>query len=183
MKHPYDSLYLQEIAETQGALFERLQDVEPTADGVDFVRSYMKSDTRALIDKGDVYLATIGSKGLMDYYRKEDRPGLKSGESLRGFVPNWMGQFYAHYQWRTGGMSSEIVDAIPPEWLCAAYPGLHDLSLELAVEKVSNEMRRCEGLKSEGKSSFGMGSFGTGCRTLGASLERWNGGKGERWNG
>ena len=135
-KHPYDGLYLQEVAETQGALFERLQDVEPTADGVDFVRSYMKSDTRALIDEGDVYLATIGSKGLMDYYRKEDRPGLKSGEPLRGFVPNWMGQFYAHYQWQTGDRSSEIVDAIPPEWLCAAYPGLHDLSLELAVEKV-----------------------------------------------
>ena len=142
MEHPYDGLYLQEVAETQGALFERLQDMEPSADGVDFVRSYMKSGTRALIDKGDVYLATIGSKGLMDYYRQEERPELKSGEPLRGFAPNWMGQFYAHYQWRTGGLSSEIVDAIPPEWLCAAYPGLHDLSLDLAVEKVSNERRR-----------------------------------------
>lgn len=142
MEHPYDGLYLQEVAETQGALFECLQDMEPSADGVDFVRSYMKSGTRALIDKGDVYLATIGSKGLMDYYRKEERPELKSGEPLRGFAPNWMGQFYAHYQWRTGGLSSEIVDAIPPEWLFAAYPGLHDLSLDLAVEKVSNERRR-----------------------------------------
>lgn len=147
MKHPYDGLYLQEVAETQGALFERLQDVEPTTDGVDFVRSYMKSGTRALIDEGDVYLATIGSKGLMDFYQREDRPERKFGEPLRGFVPNWMGQFYAHYQWRTGDRSSEIVDAIPPEWLCVAYPGLHDLSIELAVEKVASE--RVKGLKVE----------------------------------
>ena len=141
MEHPYDGLYLQEVAETQGALFERLQDVEPSADGVDFVRSYMKSSTRALIDRGDVYLATIGAKGLMDYYCREERPELKPGEPLRGFAPNWMGQFYAHCQWRTGGLSSEIVDAIPPEWLCAAYPGLHDMDLGLAVEKVSTSGR------------------------------------------
>lgn len=95
MKHPYDVLYLQEIAETQGVMFERLQDVEPSADGVDFVRSYMKSETRAFIDRGDVYLATIGAKGLMDYYLREERPEFKPGEPLRGFVPNWMGQLAA----------------------------------------------------------------------------------------
>lgn len=32
-----------------------------------------------------------------------------------------------------------IVDAIPPEWLCEAYPGLHDLDLAQAVEKVAKE--------------------------------------------
>ena len=82
MTHPYDQSYLQEVAETQGSLFERLQDVAPTADGLEFVRSYMKSDTR------------------------------------------------------------EIIDAIPPEWLSAAYPGLHDLDLAQAVEKVSGELAK-----------------------------------------
>ena len=70
MTHPYDQSYLQEVAETQGSLFERLQDVAPTADGLEFVRSYMKSDTREFIDRGDVYLATIGPKGLMDTRRR-----------------------------------------------------------------------------------------------------------------
>ena len=137
MTHPYDVSYLQEIAETQGALFERLQDEQPTVDGLDFIRSYMKSETRALIDKGDVYLATLEPSRLMAYYRNADKPTAKDGEPLRGFVPNWIGQFYANYQWQTDTPSSEIVKQVPPEWLAAAYPGLHDLDMKLAVEKVS----------------------------------------------
>ena len=58
--HPYNAAYLQEIAETQGSLFERLQDV----DGCAFIRSYMKSDTRSFLDRDDVYLATLGPRGL-----------------------------------------------------------------------------------------------------------------------
>ena len=137
MTHPYDVSYLQEIAETQGALFERLQDEQPTVDGLDFIRSYMKSETRALIDKGDVYLATLEPSRLMAYYRNADKPTAKDGEPLRGFVPNWIGQFYANYQWQTDTPSSEIDNQVPPEWLAAAYPGLHDLDMKLAVEKVS----------------------------------------------
>ena len=136
MQHPYDGSYLQEISETQGILFERLQDVAPEADGIDFVRSYMKSDTRAHIDKGDVYLSTLGPKELMNYYLEENAGVLKPGIPLRGFAPNWMGQFYARYQWQTDGSSAEIVDAVPPTWLASAYPGLHDLDIKLAVEKV-----------------------------------------------
>ena len=136
MVHPYDQLYLQEISETQGALFERLQDVAPETDGIEFVRSYMKSATRAYIDKGDVYLSTLGPKELLEYYVREDVGVQKQGTPLCGFAPNWIGQFYAQYQWRTGGMSAEIVDRIPPQWLVSAYPGLHDLDIGLAVEKV-----------------------------------------------
>ena len=145
MTHPYDQSYLQEVVETQGAMFERLQDVAPTVDGLEFVRSYMKSDTRAFIDRGDVYLATIGPKGLMDYYRQEECHELKPGVPLKGFAPNWMGQFYARYQWQTGARSREIIDAIPPEWLSSAYPGLHDLDLAQAVEKVSGELAKARG--------------------------------------
>ena len=140
MKHPYNADYLQEIAETQGALFERLQDVSPEVDGIEFIRSYMKSDTRSCLDRGDVYLATLGPKGLMEYYQTEEPHEAKLGNPLRGFAPNWMGQFYAQYQWHTGALSSNIVDQIPPDWLASAYPGLHDLDMRLAVEKVAAEI-------------------------------------------
>ena len=40
----------------------------------------------------------------------------------------------------TGSLSSEIVDQIPPEWLMSAYPGLHDLDMRLAVNKVKAEI-------------------------------------------
>ena len=138
--HPYSVAYLQEIAETQGALFERLQDVAPDVDGREFIRAYMKSETRSYLDSGDVYLATIGPGGLLDYYRTEDAPEIRRGVPMRGFAPNWIGQFYAQYQWHTGNSSSVIVDKIPPEWLESAYPGLHDLDMRLAVEKVAAEV-------------------------------------------
>lgn len=141
MEHPYDSAYLQEIAETQGALFERLQDIAPEVDGLAFIRSYMKSATRLFLDKGDVYLATLGPRELMDYYQTEEVCEATPGSPLRGFAPNWIGQFYAQYQWQTGSLSSDIVDRIPPEWLVSVYPGLHDLDLRLAVEKVAAEVR------------------------------------------
>ena len=137
MEHPYDKTYLQEISETQGMLFERLQDVAPETDGLEFIRSYMKSETRSYIDRGDAYLSTLSPKELMDYYVHEDCAVQKQGIPLRGFAPNWIGQFYAQYQWSTGEMSADIVDRIPPQWLATAYPGLHDLDIALAVEKVS----------------------------------------------
>jgi len=140
MKHPYNEAYLQEIAETQGAIFERLQDIAPKVDGIEFIRAYMKSDTRRYIDGGDVYLSTLGPGGLMEYYQTEDAYETRPGKPLRGFAPNWIGQFYAQYQWHTGIPSSEIVDRIPPEWLATAYPGLHDLDMSLAVQKVADEV-------------------------------------------
>lgn len=145
MKHPYDIAYLQEIVETQGTLFERLQDTQPQMDGIDFIRTYMKSETRAFLDQGDVYLATLGADGLMRYYQTEEPKSVKSGRPLQGFAPNWMGQFYAQYQWQTGTLSCEIVEQIPPEWLATAYPCLHDLDLKVAVEKVARETNRCGG--------------------------------------
>ena len=39
-----------------------------------------------------------------------------------------------------GGRSADIVDKIPPEWLASAYSGLHDLDMNLAVEKVAAGM-------------------------------------------
>ena len=139
-EHPYDGVYLQEIAETQGALFERLQDEEPQIDGLAFIRSYMKSATRSFLDRGDVYLATLGPRELMNYYQTEEPHEAKHGMPLRGFAPNWIGQFYAQYQWHTGASSSDIVDRIPPDWLASAYHGLHDLDMQLAVQKVASEI-------------------------------------------
>lgn len=138
--HPYDSSYLQDVVETQGALFERLQDDAPNIDGIDFIRSYMKSATRAHLDRGDAYLATMDARDLMSYYVATDRQPLKNGVPLVGFKPNWMGQFYARYQWESGLPSLEIVDKISPEWLSSAYYGLHDLDLPLAVEKVRTNL-------------------------------------------
>ena len=53
-----------------------------------------------------------------------------------GFMPDWIGEFYAYYQWYYNIPSSVVIQKIPVEFLKKAYYGLHDLELELAVKKV-----------------------------------------------
>ncbi|MBP3871593.1 MAG: hypothetical protein J6E46_11540 [Faecalicoccus sp.] len=53
-------------------------------------------------------------------------------------MPRWIGEFYAYYQWYYNIPSSEIIEKIPVEYLMKTYPGLHDLDLELAVQKVGD---------------------------------------------
>ena len=51
-------------------------------------------------------------------------------------MPDWIGEFYAYYQWYYGIPSAEVVKRIPLDFLKKAYYGLHDLELDLAVQKV-----------------------------------------------
>jgi len=64
---------------------------------------------------------------------------LKDGKALKGFMPDWIGEFYAYYQWFYGIPSSEVITRVPLDFLKKAYFGLHDLDLELAVRKVGEE--------------------------------------------
>jgi len=61
---------------------------------------------------------------------------LKPGKALTGFAPDWIGEFYAYYQWQYGIPSAEVVSRVPLDFLKKAYGGLHDLNLDLAVRKV-----------------------------------------------
>lgn len=53
-------------------------------------------------------------------------------------MPNWIGEFYAYYQWYYDIPSSEVIKKVPLDFLIKAYNGLHDLELNLAVKKVGN---------------------------------------------
>ena len=76
------------------------------------------------------------ARELWDYFCKNENYTLKSGKALVGFMPDWIGEFYAYYQWFYNMPSSEVVRKIPPDFLMKAYYGLHDLELDLAVKKV-----------------------------------------------
>jgi len=140
MTHPYNPIYLDEIVETQGILFERLQDEHPESDGADFMRAYMSGATRAALDCGDAYLATLGPDLLMRYFIETEHYRFRPGEAVRGFAPNWIGQFYALYQWEQGVSSDRLCREITVDWLRCAYTGLHDLPLEAAVAKVAEQV-------------------------------------------
>lgn len=73
---------------------------------------------------------------LWDYLQKTDHYTLKDGPSLQGSIPDWIGEFYAYYQWYFNIPSEELIEKILVNFLVHAYPGLHDLQLDLAVKKV-----------------------------------------------
>ena len=132
----YPEVYLNEVVENQGKLFDMVSQVFPDNDTEDFIKSYMNSQTRKSIDDGQAYVNTMDAKTLWDYFVKTDKYELKPGKAMGGFMPAWIGEFYAYYQWYYNMPSADVIKKITIDFLKKAYHGLHDLELDLAVKKV-----------------------------------------------
>ncbi len=132
----YPEDYLNDVVESQGKLFDFVAQSFPDMDTEDFIKTYMTSKTRKSIDEAKAYVNTMSAKELWEYFIETEGYSLKSGKSLGGFMPDWIGEFYAYYQWYYNIPSAEILKKVPLNFLKKAYYGLHDLELELAVQKV-----------------------------------------------
>ena len=132
----YAEAYLSDVVENQGKLFDYVAETFPDKDTEDFINFYMQSNTRKSIDESQAYVNTMDAKTLWEYFCKTEEYALKDGKALAGFLPEWVGEFYAYYQWFYNIPSREVVKKIPLSFLKKAYPGLHDLELDLAVQKV-----------------------------------------------
>ena len=135
VEHPYDRSYLSQVVETQGRFFERLQDADEPFDSADMITAYMLGTTRAQLDAGHAYYLTLDDERLKQVFLEESGYQLKPGVPLRGFMPNWIGRFYAMAQWQSAIPSAELVKRFPVTDMVALYPGAHDLDLDLAVAK------------------------------------------------
>ena len=131
----YPECYVNEIVETQGKLFELVAD-NSHIDFEDFAKRYMTGKTRTYLDHADAYLSNLNEKELFDYFCKIDGFSPKKGTSLSGFAPDWIGQFYARSQWQENIASKKLISILPLDFVKASYAGLHDLDLDLAVDKV-----------------------------------------------
>ena len=136
MMQAYPEAYVGDVVENQGKLFDFVAYNFPNTDTEDFIIAYMSGKTRQSIDEAQAYVNTMNYKELWEYFAKTEKYSLKSGKSMEGFMPDWIGEFYAYYQWYYNVPSSEVVEKITPKFLMKAYYGLHDLELELAVKKV-----------------------------------------------
>ena len=132
----YSEEYLNDVVENQGKLFDFVAQTFPNMDIEDFITTYMISKTRKSIDEAKAYVNTMDAKELWKYFSDTEQYQLKDGEALEGFMPDWIGEFYAYYQWYFNIPSSELIQKIPVDFLKKAYYGLHDLELDLAVQKV-----------------------------------------------
>lgn len=132
----YSQDYLNDVVENQGKLFDFVAQTYPDMDTEDFIKSYMASKTRKSIDEAKAYVNTMSAKELWEYFTETEKYSLKPGKSLDGFMPDWIGEFYAYYQWYYNIPSAEVLQRIPIDFLKKAYYGLHDLELDLAVQKV-----------------------------------------------
>lgn len=138
MMRAYAEEYLRDVVENQGKLFDLVAQSFPGKDTEDFIDAYMTSKTRKSIDEGKAYVNTMSAQELWEYFCKTEQYAMKSGKALEGFMPDWLGEFYAYYQWYYNVSSSEVVKKVPIDFLKKAYYGLHDLDLDLAVQKVGN---------------------------------------------
>lgn len=132
----YSDAYLGEVVENQGKLFDYVAETFPDKDTEDFINAYMASKTRKYIDEAQAYVNTMDAEELWKYFTENEDYHMKPGNAMSGFMPDWIGEFYAYYQWYYDLPSAEVVRKIPEDFLKKAYAGLHDLDLDLAVQKV-----------------------------------------------
>ena len=132
----YSEAYLSDVVENQGKLFDFVAHNFPESDTTDFIQTYMQSKTRKSIDESQAYVNTMNARELWEYFFVIEQYKLRPGKALAGFIPDWIGEFYAYFQWYYNIPSAEVVKRIPVDFLEKSYYGLHDLELELAVQKV-----------------------------------------------
>lgn len=135
----YPDAYLNEVVENQGKLFDFVAQNYPDKDTIDFIENYMQSKTRKYIDEAQAYVNTMSFKELLKHFTETENYCLKPGTALLGFLPDWIGEFYAYYQWYYDMPSALVLKKVPLDFLKKAYPALHDLTLELAVQKVGKQ--------------------------------------------
>lgn len=131
----YSELYLSDVVENQGKLFDFVAQSFEDKDTEDFITAYMLSQTRKSIDESQAFVNTMSALELWEYFCRNEKYVLKAGKAMKGFMPDWIGEFYAYYQWYFDLSSAEIIKKIPLDFLKKSYYGLHDLDLELAVRK------------------------------------------------
>lgn len=133
----YSDPYIDEILETNGLIFERAS--ENGYDMPRFVRAYMTSKLKALIDKRDPIRSNLLATEQIEELSKEVNLSQlvdKSGKSYDCVLCNWIGCCYSVLQYRVRISSAEVYKRLPFETLYPMSFGLHDLDLDLAVWRV-----------------------------------------------
>lgn len=133
MSYVFDKAYLDDVVECQGELCT--VGVEQGYSLESILEVFMHSEIKSMMDRGyAVYLTMLGTElwELMDKNKLKKVQGKIDGS----FLPEWLGCFYALLQWKSGLPSRKVIEKYPVKSIIKRYNVLHDLDLELAVDKV-----------------------------------------------
>ena len=68
MMRAYSDVYLGDVVENQGKLFDYVANTYPDKDTEDFINAYMTSKTRQSIDQAKAYVNTNGCQRIMGIF-------------------------------------------------------------------------------------------------------------------
>ena len=139
----YNRLYLDDLAEAQGVLFEEV--VNKGYDLIDFVNKYMCTRIKKLMDEGSPKHCTMYHYDIFDELEKCDFKYKKAMMRYDPWAANWIGEFYARLQWETGVYSSFVLKCVPITTILTHYNVLHDLDMSLAVNRYVPYVSKGEG--------------------------------------
>jgi len=139
----YSEIYVDDIVETQGDVFLLIREELPGVDEKWFIERYMHSNIRRLLDHANPKFAGMPAPELILYFIEEECGNeYKRGDAWWGFLPRWVGEVYAFYQWKYDTPSSQIIEMLPLSEMEIMFPTLHQAGLDTAVDKIHEVMLR-----------------------------------------
>ena len=130
-----DSLQSQ-LCDIQGRLFEL--SAREGYDSIPFIATFMSSETARNYDRPYNYTQWMGEEYLLEEITDNACPDAvpKSGDVLSREALYWIGYVYRYWHFLTGESSKEIYAQADAATMAHAYPGLHTLDTELAIENL-----------------------------------------------
>lgn len=130
----YMPLYIDEVTDTQGSLFAQAARMGYRIDR--FAEDFMRSELRRQIDDVSPIYCTMTPEIMMEYLKKEGVVFVKADEVFDEIQAEWLGVFYSRIQFKSGEYSKDLIKRYPSDMILSRYNALHDLDVDLAVEKL-----------------------------------------------
>jgi len=133
----YNEMYVSKIKRNQGMVFFYVRDELPGVDEKWFIEKYMRSNIRRLLDSANPKLAAKPAPELITAFINRECGGeYKRGEEWGGFLPQWVGEIYALYQWQYETPSAELIELLPLSDMERMYIPGHQMGWDAAVKKI-----------------------------------------------
>lgn len=126
-------IYIDDVAEETGNLFSIW--AEAGLDMDKMITNYMLSELRNKIDKRYAYFCT-----QMYYTQDEQFSRIGTGD-YDEILCEWIGQFYTYLQSKLGVSSAALIKKLPFLKLYAMSGVLHDLDMDLAINRVYKNIK------------------------------------------